>query len=214
MLTIRIYTLTKRSSRYSILKAEVESLLSSCPKAWCAIIESISGFRAIWAWISHGNTRLPFVTLNNIVVSTKDIASFHTAFNRWCANASCDVDNNTNRKTIAILGASSKEYVYSHKAVEEYINAGYDVYPVNVHGDSVCGLKVYRSINEIPVHLNMISIYLPPGVVRTILDDIEDKKPEVIYFNPGSYNENIIKETKKRGLPLVCSCSIKALHRG
>jgi|SRR5690606_1884997 len=115
------------------------------------------------------------------------------------------------KPTVAILGASSDRSKYGNKSVRAHLRKGYDVYPVNPKGGEIEGLKVYKSLAEIPVPLTRISVYLPPAVGLQMLDEIKAKGCEELYLNPGADDESVVERARELGLDPIVACSIVAI---
>ena len=75
-------------------------------------------------------------------------------------------------KTVAIIGASSKREKFGNKAVRAYKQQGHTVYPVSLSEREIEGLPAYRSILDVPVRPEMVSLYIPPEEVVKILPDV------------------------------------------
>ena len=112
------------------------------------------------------------------------------------------------RKTVAVLGASTDRAKYSNKAVRAYVRAGWEVYPVNPHGGEIEGLHVYRSLSGTPDGLDRVTVYLPPAVGLKTLFEIVGAAPKELYINPGAESEALIFEAKRLGLSPILACSI------
>lgn len=111
--------------------------------------------------------------------------------------------------TIAILGASTDRDKFGNKAVRAYHQQGYDVYPVNPRAMEIEGLTAYASLKEIPVErLNRISVYLPPSVGITLLEEIAAVGADEFWLNPGSESEEIIARAAELGLSPIVACSL------
>lgn len=115
------------------------------------------------------------------------------------------------KPTVAILGASADRSKFGNKSVRAHLRRGYDVYPVNPKGGEIEGLKVYKSLAEIPVPLNRISLYLPPAVGLTMLDQIQAKGCDELWLNPGSDSPEMIAQAQSLGLDPIVACSIVAI---
>lgn len=111
-------------------------------------------------------------------------------------------------ETVAVIGASKNREKYSNKAIRAYVNQGYEVYPVNPRGGEIEGLTVYRSITEIPVALDRVTVYLPPQLTLTILAGIAEKGTRELFLNPGSESEEVVAKAKSLGLDPILACSI------
>ena len=75
-------------------------------------------------------------------------------------------------QTIAIIGASTDRAKFGNKAVRAFVQQGYEVFPVNPKEETVEGLVAFKSIRDVPVRPQMISVYLPPPVLLKVLPDI------------------------------------------
>ncbi len=111
-------------------------------------------------------------------------------------------------KTIVIVGASADRRKYGNKAVRAFRDGGWKVYPVNPKEKIIEGIRCYASLKEIPAPVDRVSLYVPPSVGRKILDDIVALQPKEVFFNPGSEDDDLIREAERRGLPVVQACSI------
>ncbi|MSR64664.1 MAG: CoA-binding protein [Verrucomicrobiae bacterium] len=115
------------------------------------------------------------------------------------------------RKAIAIVGASTDKTKFGNKAVRAYIEVGYDVYPVNPKENLIEGLRVYRSLLDIPVKLDVVSLYVPPVVGMKVLDDIAKKGCGELWLNPGSESDDLIERATELKVNTICACSIVAV---
>jgi predicted CoA-binding protein len=115
--------------------------------------------------------------------------------------------------TVAILGASADRHKFGNKAVRAFRARGYTVFPVNPKGGEIEGLPVYRSLSEIPpdIHLNRISVYLPPEKCMLVLPDIVARGCDELWLNPGSESPELVAAARAQGLNVVEGCSIVAI---
>jgi len=111
-------------------------------------------------------------------------------------------------KTIAIIGASADRAKFGNKAVRAFLQQGYTVYPVNPKETHIEGLPAFKSIVEVPVRPNLISVYLPPPVLLKVLPDIAAKGCDEFWLNPGTESDEVIAAAEKLGLNLIQACSI------
>jgi predicted CoA-binding protein len=115
--------------------------------------------------------------------------------------------------SVAILGASADRSKFGNKAVRAFLARGYDVYPVNPKGGEVEGLTIFRSLAEIPPHIQLdrISVYLPPAVGLKILPEIAARGCKELWLNPGSESHELVAAAEQQGLTVVEACSIVAI---
>ncbi len=111
------------------------------------------------------------------------------------------------KPTVAIIGASADQNKFSNKSIHAHRRAGYDIFPVNPKEETIEGLKCYRSVAEIPVPLDRISLYLPPAVGIKILDDIAKKGCQELWVNPGADSPELIEKAQTLSLNPIVACS-------
>src|SRR5437868_3671248 len=114
-------------------------------------------------------------------------------------------------KTVAIIGASNDRNKYGNKPVRAFVRQNFQVYPVNPTETEVEGLPAYKSILDVPVQPNMVSLYVPPSVVLKILADIAKKGCEELWMNPGTESDAALAEAERLGLNVMQACSIVAV---
>lgn len=111
-------------------------------------------------------------------------------------------------KTIAIIGASNDRRKFGNKAVRAYLQQGYEVYPVNPKEETIEGLKVFKTVGEVPVRPQKISVYLPPPVLLNMLPGIAAKGCDEFWLNPGTESDAVLAECERLGLNVIQACSI------
>ncbi len=115
------------------------------------------------------------------------------------------------QKSVAVIGASKDRSKYGNKAVRAYLLNGFKVYPVNPKEETIEGLKVYKSILEIPEEVDRATLYVPPKVGLKVIEDIAEKGVKELYFNPGSESDELVEKARKLGLNPILACSILAV---
>ena len=109
---------------------------------------------------------------------------------------------------VAIIGASEDPTKFGNKAVRAYLQRGYDVYPINLRERQIEGLRAYRSVLDVPVEIDRVSIYLPPEKTLEVLADIAQKGTRELFLNPGSESDAVIARATELGLEPIVACSI------
>jgi predicted CoA-binding protein len=111
-------------------------------------------------------------------------------------------------KNVAIIGASNDRNKFGNKAVRAFLKQGYTVYPVNRHETTIEGLNVFKSVTAVPVRPAMVSVYVPPEVLLTLLPEIAAKGCDELWLNPGTESEAVLAEAERLGLNVIQACSI------
>ena len=111
--------------------------------------------------------------------------------------------------TVAVLGASRDRGKYGNKSVRAHARAGWQVFPINPQADEIEGLPAYHSLRDLPVRpIDRVSVYVPPEIGLTLLDDIAACQPREVWLNPGSESDELIAAAERLGLSVICACSI------
>lgn len=115
----------------------------------------------------------------------------------------------SNKKTVAILGASANREKFGNKSIRAHEADGFEIYPVNPKETEIEGYKTYPTLSDVPVdELDRISVYLPPHVGMTLLDEIVKVGAKEVWFNPGSEDEELLAKAREMGLKPIVACSI------
>ncbi|HEU5122903.1 MAG TPA: CoA-binding protein [Verrucomicrobiae bacterium] len=114
-------------------------------------------------------------------------------------------------KTVAIIGASSNRQKFGNKAVRAFLQQGFTVYPVNPNEPEVEGLATFKTVRDVPVRPQMISVYVPPPVVLKVLPDIAARGCNELWLNPGTESDAVLAEAERLGLNVIQACSIVAV---
>ena len=111
-------------------------------------------------------------------------------------------------KAIAIIGASADRSKFGNKAVRAFVRQGYEVFPVNPKEAEIEGLPAFKSIAEVPVRPDLISVYLSPPVLLKVLPAIAAKGCDEFWLNPGTESDEVLIVAERLGLNVIQACSI------
>ena len=109
---------------------------------------------------------------------------------------------------VAVVGASTDRRKFGNKAVRAFHAQGYRVFPIHPHAAEVEGHRAYRTVLDVPVPLDMATVYVPPDIGLTLLDGFEAKGIPEIWFNPGAESDVLLAAAAQRRLNVVAACSI------
>lgn len=112
---------------------------------------------------------------------------------------------------IAIIGASKDRGKFSNKAVRAYKEQNHVVFPVNPHEKEIEGLPCYGSVVEIPLDVDVASLYLPPEIGLKVVEDIVKRGIKKVYLNPGSESNELVNKLRIYGIEVEKRCSIRAI---
>ena len=116
-------------------------------------------------------------------------------------------------KVVAVIGASSSRSKFGNKALRAFKAEGYTVVPVNPNEAEVEGMKTYASVLDVPLAIDMATVYVPPDIGITLLPDFEKKGIPEIWVNPGAESDELLADARRRKLNVIAACSIVGIGR-
>ncbi len=115
---------------------------------------------------------------------------------------------------VMVIGASTDPRKYGNKAVRAYVEQGHDVLPINPNAEEVEGIKAYASVADAPGPVDRATVYLPPDVGFSVLDDLAARGDvSELWLNPGAESPALVEKARQLGLEPIVACSIMALGR-
>ena len=114
-------------------------------------------------------------------------------------------------RQVAVIGASNDRRKYGNKAVRAFRAQGFTVYPINPHETSVEGLRAYATVLDVPGTVEMATMYVPPEIGLTVVNDLAQKGVMEVWFNPGSESPTLIARARALGLTAIEACSIMGI---
>jgi predicted CoA-binding protein len=117
-------------------------------------------------------------------------------------------------KTIAVLGLSPDASKDSHRVAKYLKEAGFKIIPVYPKEDEILGEKVYRSLAEIPLAVDMVNIFRKPAALDPIADAcIERGDVKVFWAQKGIVNNEAAKKAEDAGMKVVQNHCTMVEHR-
>ena len=117
-------------------------------------------------------------------------------------------------KTIAMVGASANWNRPSYFAMKYLLDRGYKVIPVNpvAVGQEILGQKVYASLDELPVKVDMVDIFRNSEAAGPITDEAIKHGAKVVWMQLGVVNMEAAERAEKAGLKVVMNRCPKIEH--
>ena len=114
-------------------------------------------------------------------------------------------------KVVAVIGATRDRRKFGNKAVRAFYRRGYEVIPINLHHREIEGLTTYASVLEVPVPIDIATLYLPPPVGEEVVAEVAEKRIPELWLNPGADGPGVVHRAQELGLKLALGCSIVAI---
>ena len=113
-------------------------------------------------------------------------------------------------KTVAIVGISDKAERASH-GVAQYLleNSDYELFFVNPLLDEVLGQKVYKSLKDIGVHIDIVDVFRKPADCLAVLDESIEIGADAIWLQLGVSVPEVATQGSEAGLSVVMDRCIK-----
>lgn len=117
-------------------------------------------------------------------------------------------------KTIAVLGLSPDPSKDSYKVAQYLQNAGYTIIPVYPKEETILGEKVYRSLEDIPLSVDMVNIFRKPDALQAIAEScIKRGDVKVFWAQKGIVNNEAAEFARNSGMQVVQNHCSMVEHR-
>ncbi len=107
------------------------------------------------------------------------------------------------KKRFAIIGATDNPEKNGNRIFKNLKGRGYEVYPVNPKLDEIEETKVYHSLSEIPVEVDVVDFVVPPPVTEEILKECKTLGLTRIWLQPGAESEAAIQYCNDNGMTVL-----------
>lgn len=111
----------------------------------------------------------------------------------------------TSTETVALVGASPRPDRPSHRVMQYLLNQGYSVYPVNEReaGNTILGHKVYASLSEIPVSIDLVDVFRRSQYVMGLANEAILIKAKAIWTQLEVIDKEAAAHAEQAGLKVV-----------
>ena len=113
-------------------------------------------------------------------------------------------------KTVAVVGISDKPDRASY-GVSQYLleNSHFELFFVNPLLESVLGQKVYKSLQDIPVHIDIVDVFRKPADCLQVLEESIEIGASAIWLQLGISVPEVATRGVEAGLKVVMDRCIK-----
>ena len=109
-----------------------------------------------------------------------------------------------NAKTIAVIGFSKDPSKTAHK-IPKYLTKYYNVIPVNPNATEIDGLQCYKTINDVPVPVDIIDVFRPSKYCGEIMKQIVSlkDKPKLVWLQLRITNNEAKKLAEENNIDYI-----------
>lgn len=115
------------------------------------------------------------------------------------------------KKIWAVVGANQDPEKYGNMIYRRLKGNGYRVYPVNPIYDVIEGDKCYKDLSSLPVVPEVIDMIVSPKRGRAFIDEAAKLGVKYIWLQPGTYDDELLKQIDSLGLQYVQACVLVAV---
>jgi predicted CoA-binding protein len=116
--------------------------------------------------------------------------------------------------TIAVLGCSPDETKASNRVAKYLRDEGYKMIPVYPKGETILGQKVYRSLADIDVPVDMVVVFRKPAALDAIADAVIARGDVKVYWTQLQLiNNNAADKVKQAGISVVQNYCAMVEHK-
>lgn len=113
------------------------------------------------------------------------------------------IDEFVNLRTWAVVGVSNNPAKFGHKVYRDLRRAGYRVYAVNPHLDTVLGDPVYPNLAALPEQPDVVNLVVPPDVTEQIVREAQQAGIQRVWMQPGAASPAAIAYCHTHGLAVI-----------
>lgn len=107
------------------------------------------------------------------------------------------------KKVWAVLGATPNKEKFGYKIYKKLKDNNYEVYPINPKYEDIGEDKCYKSIEDLPITPDVLDFVVPAKVGYTAIDEAKNKGIKNLWFQPGTFNNEVINKANENNLNVV-----------
>jgi predicted CoA-binding protein len=120
-------------------------------------------------------------------------------------------------RVIAVVGASRDPSKAAHAIPSQLkIAGGFTIIPINPEAQMLFGEQVYKTLEEVPVPVDIVLVFRPSKDVPPIAKSAVKIGAKALWLQQGIVSEEASRIAREAGLDFVedeCSGVVRSLHR-
>ena len=114
------------------------------------------------------------------------------------------------RKVWAVIGANENPEKYGSMIYRKLKLRGYKVYAVNPLYKEIDGDICYGNLSELPEKPDVLNFVVTPKRSLSYVDEAGELGIKYLWFQPGTYDDNVLEKAAELGLSSVQACVLVA----
>lgn len=115
-------------------------------------------------------------------------------------------------KTIAVVGASENESKAAHTIPRYLQRQGYRIVPVNPKGGEILGERVYTSLKEVDVPIDVVDVFRPSEETPDIAREAVEAGAKTLWLQQGIAHPEAERIAEEGGLKVVMDRCMGQTH--
>jgi uncharacterized protein len=106
-------------------------------------------------------------------------------------------------EAIAVVGVSGDPKKPGHEIPRYLQGQGYRIVPVSPKGGELLGERVYGSLREVDVPVDVVDVFRPSSEAEGVARDAVAIGAKVLWFQEGTHTDEAVKIARDAGLTVV-----------
>jgi predicted CoA-binding protein len=112
------------------------------------------------------------------------------------------IDEMFELKDWAVVGATPSKHKFGYKIFSKLRGCHYNVVPINPMYETIEGVPCYANFAHTQ-GIRVVNVVVPPSKSLPLLDELVAHHIEYVWFQPGTYDEEVLDRAKELGLKVV-----------
>ena len=114
-------------------------------------------------------------------------------------------------KSWVVVGVTANKDKYGYKIWKTLRQHDYNTFGVNPNYDEIEGEKIYHSLKDLPEKVQVLDMVVPPKIAIKTLEEAKESGIEYIFFQPGTYNKEVVAKAEELELKYLLDDCIYAI---
>jgi uncharacterized protein len=115
--------------------------------------------------------------------------------------------------TTLVIGASTKPWRYSHKAIKALRYHKHNVVAIGLREGKIDDVNITRDL-PVGIIIDTVTMYIGAARQKSFYDFLINLKPRRVIFNPGAENDELAEKLSANGIEILEACTLVMLAHG